>query len=170
MTSEEIDPRAIKTIHCPRCRLPAIVTSTEREVVELEPEDLERLSKKERAEYESALAMSGGDSWSELVETAICPTCRVMLTRRTLGAVETVSVLDTSDKPAPLSKAKPRAKATPRATPNVKRRAKPAPSRARRARPVPAKVAKKKPAAPRASARPVKRAARPAKKRAKKGR
>jgi hypothetical protein len=118
MTSEEIDPRAIKTIHCPRCRLPAIVTSTEREVVELEAEDLERLSKKERADYESALAMGGGDNWSEVVETAICQTCRVMLTRRTLGAVETVSVLDTTTKPAPLSKA------TPRATPPVERRAK----------------------------------------------
>jgi hypothetical protein len=116
MTSEEIDPRAIKTIHCPQCRLPAIVTSTEREVAELEPEDLEGMTKGQRADYERELAMGGGDNWSEVVETATCQTCHVTLTRRTLGSVETISVFDPRAKPAPLSKAKRRA------TPDVERR------------------------------------------------
>ncbi len=94
MTSEEIDPRTINTIPCPQCHRFAVVTSTEREVAELESDDYEGMSEGQIADYENELAMGGGENWTELVESATCATCHVTLIRRTLGGVETVQSFD----------------------------------------------------------------------------
>lgn len=103
MTSEEIDPRTINTIPCPQCHRHAVVTSTEREVAELEGEDFEGMSEGQIADYEGELAMGGGDNWTELVESATCGTCHMTLIRRTLGGVETVQSFDAK----PAMRAKP---------------------------------------------------------------